>query len=107
MTQGVKADQRKLYRRSIERVGFKHPLGNEPFLATLGDHAKVTFPMATFLAQDNGGLSMERMIGITNLDPCSRMMMMGSMLSLRSQDPTLCFPISPATPTASPSQTAA
>lgn len=69
MTQGVKADQRELDRRRIKRVGFEHPLGNEPFLPTLGDHSKIAFPTGLFLAQDNGGLSMERMIGVTNLVP--------------------------------------
>ena len=104
MPQGVKADQRKLDWRRIKCVGFKHPSGNEPFLATLGDHSKMAFPVAIFFAQDNDNLSMERMIGITDLDP--RSLMMGSMLSLRLPDLRRYSPISRVTHTGSPSQTA-
>ena len=104
MSNGVKVDQRKIDRRRIKCVGGKHPLGNEPLLAPFEDHAKMAFAMAMFLPQDNGGLSMERMIGITKLDD---ILITDSMLSLRSPDRRRCSPISPATPTASRLPTAA
>jgi hypothetical protein len=98
------ADQRQRDRRGTKSLGVKHPSRNQPFFASLGDHAQMAFPIGVFLAQGNDGLPIERMVGIADLDPST--LMMGSMLSLRLPGPRRCSPISPAIPTASPSPTA-
>jgi hypothetical protein len=99
------ADQRQRDRGGTKSLGIKHPSRNEPFFASLGDHAQMAFPMGALLAQDSDGLPIERMIGIADLDPSA--LMMGSMLSLRSRGRSKCWPIWRATPIASPSPTSA
>ena len=105
MAQRVNADQREIDGRVPKGVRVEHPSGNQPFLAGFSDHTKMAFPFCVLLPQDCAPLTVERMVGVADLDP--RSMMMGIMLSLRFLALPRYWPISLATPIASPSQIAA
>jgi len=57
MPQGVEADQGLLDRSRIKGMRIKHPLRNQPFLASLGDDTEMAFPFTMLFAQDHSGLS--------------------------------------------------
>ena len=105
MAQRVKADQRQFGRGGLKGVRVEHPSGNQPFLASFSDHAKMAFPFCIFHAQNSALLPIQRMVRVADLDPIS--VMMGSMLSLRLADPKRCSPILPATLIAPPFPTSA
>jgi hypothetical protein len=88
MAQGFKADQWKLDGRRLKGVRVEHPPGNQPFFACFRDYAKMAFALCILRPQDHSFLPVQRMVGITNLDPGP--MMMGSMLSLRSLGQSKC-----------------
>ena len=91
MAQRVKADQRQFGRGVLKGVRVEHPSGNQPFFASFSDHAKMAFPFCIFHAQNSALLPIQRMVRVADLDPVS--VMMGSMLSLRSQGPKPSFVI--------------
>ena len=91
MAQRVKADQRQFDRGELKGVRVEHPSGNQPFLASFSDHAKMAFPFCIFHAQNSALLPIQRMVRVADLDPIS--VMMGSMLSLRLRDQAKCSPI--------------
>ena len=88
MAQRVKADQRQFGRGELKGVRVEHPSGNQPFLASFSDNAKMAFPFCIFHAQNSALLPIQRMVRVADLDPIS--VMMGSMLSLRFPGPKLC-----------------
>ena len=97
MAQRVKADQRQFGRGELKGVRVEHPSGNQPFLASFSDNAKMAFPFCIFHAQNSALLPIQRMVRVADLDPIS--VMMGSMLSLRSRGRRPFSPICRATPT--------
>ena len=104
MAQGFKADQRKLDGRGLKGVRVEHPPGNQPFFACFSDQTEMAFPFCILFPQDHAFLPVQRMVGVTDLDPSS--VMMGSMPSLRSPVRRRCSPICRATPTGWRSRTA-
>jgi len=105
MAQRIKADQRPARGSGLKRSRVKHPAGNQPLFASVSDQTKMAFPFCVLLPQDRAPLLIQRVVGVTDLDPSP--MMMGSMLSLRLPAPKRSWLILPATPIAWQSPTAA
>jgi hypothetical protein len=78
MAQRVNTDQREFDGRVLKGFRVKHPSGNQPFLASFSDHTKMAFPFCVLFPEDRAPLPVQRMIGVTDLDP--RLVAMGSML---------------------------
>jgi hypothetical protein len=74
MAQGFKADQWKLDGRRLKGARVEHPPGNQPFFACFRAQTKMAFPLCILLPQDHAFLPVQRMVGITNLDPGPMMM---------------------------------
>ena len=69
MAQRVKANQRQFGRGGLKGVRVEHPSGNQPFLASFSDHAKMAFPFCVFLPQDSALLPIQRMVGVADSRP--------------------------------------
>jgi hypothetical protein len=83
----------------IEGLGLAHPLRHESLLTGIGHESIMSYAIMLLLRTHHGTLPMEWVIRIVNDNVFT--VMMGSMQFLRSAEPSRCFAIWAAIPTAS------